>query len=198
MYFVYVLRSQSSRKLYTGHCADLVQRLGQHNSGVSRWTRNRGPWRLIYHEKFAPRAAASPREKYVQTGRRRKPLAGNRSPNVVAAQGLPEALQPPDHVQLPVGKMLQKAVTHEPHNILPVVVPFVGDFLLQDRTDGNHRRKCIPENQELHEEYPAQHAKAGRENDGADPSDLDYPRSPLKRPQLRKRKRTDPAVTPAE
>jgi len=68
MYFVYVLRSQSSGKLYTGHCADLAQRLGQHNRGVSRWTRNRGPWRLIYHEKFASRAEAMRREKYFKTG----------------------------------------------------------------------------------------------------------------------------------
>jgi predicted GIY-YIG superfamily endonuclease len=29
------LLSQSSGKLYKGHCADLVQRVGQHNSGVS-------------------------------------------------------------------------------------------------------------------------------------------------------------------
>jgi hypothetical protein len=32
---------------------------------------------------------------------------------------------------------------------LPVVVPLVGDFFLQDGTDGDHRRKRVAENKEL-------------------------------------------------
>jgi len=46
MYFVYVLRSQSSGKHYTGFTSYPQQRLGQHNEGVTPSTRNRGPWDL--------------------------------------------------------------------------------------------------------------------------------------------------------
>src|SRR5712692_8742091 len=119
-------------------------------------------------------------------------------PNVVAAQVLPKALEPPDHMQLAVGKMFQKAATHEPRYILPVVVPFVGDFLLQDRADGNQRGKGIPEKQELHEEFPAQRAQTSGENNRYDPSYLNYGSQQLKEPQVRKRKPTYPAVTPLE
>ncbi len=42
--------------------------------------------------------------------RRAEALSRQRSPSIVAAQVLPQALKAPDHVQLPVGEMLEKAV----------------------------------------------------------------------------------------
>jgi len=42
MYFVYVLENTVTQKHYTGFTWDLVQRLGQHNSGVTKSTKNRG------------------------------------------------------------------------------------------------------------------------------------------------------------
>jgi putative endonuclease len=44
-YQVYVLRNWAG-KFYIGLSEDPVVRLQQHNSGVSRWTRSRGPWKL--------------------------------------------------------------------------------------------------------------------------------------------------------
>ena len=87
--------------------------------------------------------------------RRRQPLALQWFPHVVAAQVLPKALQPPDHVQLPVGKMFEEAVTHEPPDVLPVIITFVGNFFLQHGANGNHRRKCVSEDQELQKKFPA-------------------------------------------
>ena len=46
-YYVYVLRNPSS-KLYVGLTENVLHRLDQHNSGVSTWTRARGPWSLIW------------------------------------------------------------------------------------------------------------------------------------------------------
>ncbi|MGH9863290.1 MAG: GIY-YIG nuclease family protein, partial [Candidatus Acidiferrales bacterium] len=43
MYFVYVLRSCTTDRHYVGYTSDLVQRLGQHNSGITKSTKNRGP-----------------------------------------------------------------------------------------------------------------------------------------------------------
>jgi putative endonuclease len=46
-YRVYVLRNSKGR-FYIGFTADLGRRLQQHNTGVSQWTRDRGPWTLVW------------------------------------------------------------------------------------------------------------------------------------------------------
>ena len=46
-YQVYVLQNGAGR-LYVGLSADVSRRLRQHNAGVSRWTRGKGPWSLIW------------------------------------------------------------------------------------------------------------------------------------------------------
>jgi putative endonuclease len=45
MYQVYILSNAEGRS-YIGVSADPAVRLVQHNSGLSRWTRGRGPWVL--------------------------------------------------------------------------------------------------------------------------------------------------------
>jgi putative endonuclease len=47
IYRVYVLQNPEG-KYYIGLSENPAQRLIQHNSGVSQWTRNRGPWRLVW------------------------------------------------------------------------------------------------------------------------------------------------------
>ncbi len=46
-YFVYVLRNASGQH-YIGLTEDLDRRLMQHNSGVSTWSRSRGPWAMVW------------------------------------------------------------------------------------------------------------------------------------------------------
>jgi putative endonuclease len=75
MYFVYVLRNQSSGLHYTGHTAHLPQRLGQHNHGITKSTKNRGPWELLHQEEFASRSEAMKREKFLKSGKGREELA---------------------------------------------------------------------------------------------------------------------------
>jgi putative endonuclease len=74
MFFVYILRSETTSHLYTGFTADLTQRLGQHNEGLTRSTKNRGPWKLVYSEEFATRGEAMQREKFLKSGQGRKEL----------------------------------------------------------------------------------------------------------------------------
>ncbi|MBI3405479.1 MAG: GIY-YIG nuclease family protein [Acidobacteria bacterium] len=74
MYFVYVLRSQTNGKLYTGQAKFPVQRLGQHNQGVSKSTRGRGPWEIVYQENYATRLEAIRRERYLKSGKGREEL----------------------------------------------------------------------------------------------------------------------------
>jgi putative endonuclease len=47
MYRVYVLKNPNG-KFYIGLSEDVSKRLEQHNQGVSKWTRNRGPWSLVW------------------------------------------------------------------------------------------------------------------------------------------------------
>ena len=67
---VYVLKSLSTGRWYTGQTEDLGRRLLEHNTGTGpgRYTLNRGPWVLIYHEEFPDRSGAMKREKYLKTG----------------------------------------------------------------------------------------------------------------------------------
>jgi len=45
MYQVYVIQNAQGR-FYIGMSEDPMQRLEQHNSGVSKWTKDKGPWVL--------------------------------------------------------------------------------------------------------------------------------------------------------
>ena len=46
-YRVYILRNREG-KFYIGLTEDVAQRVEQHNSGKSRWTKTRGPWTLAW------------------------------------------------------------------------------------------------------------------------------------------------------
>lgn len=74
MYFIYVLRSMTTGRHYVGFTLDLVQRLGQHNSGITNSTKNRGPWELVHQEEFATRTEAMRRERYWKSGQGREEL----------------------------------------------------------------------------------------------------------------------------
>ncbi len=73
MHFVYVLKNPRGQ-LYVGQTNDLARRLEEHNSGLSRWTRGRGPWVLVFREDYPTRAEAMRREKELKTGRARQDL----------------------------------------------------------------------------------------------------------------------------
>ena len=74
MYYVYVLQSETTKRYYTGHSAYPEQRVGQHNNGVSKSTKNRGPWKLVYQEGFSTRAEAMRGEKFLKSGEGREQL----------------------------------------------------------------------------------------------------------------------------
>ncbi len=75
MFYVYVLQSETTHHHYTGYAADLVQRVGQHIAGISKSTKNRGPWKLVYQEQYESGAEAMRREKFLKSGQGRKQLA---------------------------------------------------------------------------------------------------------------------------
>ena len=62
-YYVYIIENQAG-KLYIGSTPSLENRLASHNriSGPD-WTQGKGPWNLIYTEKFETKKLALQREK---------------------------------------------------------------------------------------------------------------------------------------
>lgn len=67
-WYVYVLRSKKTGQWYTGFTPDLRKRFNQHNSNTLGWTKNRGPFELIYYEASKNQADARSREKYLKSG----------------------------------------------------------------------------------------------------------------------------------
>jgi putative endonuclease len=74
MFHVYVLQSENTGRHYLGHTSDLTQRLGQHNNGITKSTKNRGPWKLIYQENFPTKVDAMKRERFLKSGQGREEL----------------------------------------------------------------------------------------------------------------------------
>jgi len=74
MPFIYVLRSSTTGRSYTGATTDLDARLLQHNSDLCPSTKHRGPWVRVHHEEFATLAEALHREKFLKTGKGRDEL----------------------------------------------------------------------------------------------------------------------------
>ncbi len=74
MYSTYVLRSESRNQLYIGSTSNLEIRFQEHNNNLATATKNRGPWKLVYHEDFPDRTSAVRRERFFKTGKGREEL----------------------------------------------------------------------------------------------------------------------------
>ena len=69
MQYVYVLISLNDHRLYIGISEDVEKRLDQHNSGYVLATKNRRPFKLLYHESYSELSDAKRREKYLKGGK---------------------------------------------------------------------------------------------------------------------------------
>jgi putative endonuclease len=72
---VYILECRDDT-LYTGITNDLDRRLGEHEAGQgAKYTRGRGPLKLVYQERCTDRSAATRRETEIKAMSRGKKLA---------------------------------------------------------------------------------------------------------------------------
>jgi len=67
-YYTYILESLKDKSLYIGYTSNLKQRLLQHNSGKSTYTRQHLPYKLIHFEAFLHKTDAKKREVYLKSG----------------------------------------------------------------------------------------------------------------------------------
>ena len=62
MYYVYILKSLKTSKIYIGFTGDLRKRFVEHNSGQSLSTKYGMPWKLAYYEAYTSEQDAKIRE----------------------------------------------------------------------------------------------------------------------------------------
>ena len=65
---VYALLSEKTNEIYVGMTIHLDQRVKEHNSGKSKFTKGRMPWKLVYSEICNGRLEARKRELYLKSG----------------------------------------------------------------------------------------------------------------------------------
>ncbi len=61
--YVYLLRSRKDGKFYLGWATHLKRRLDEHNRGLTRSTKGRGPFQLVYAEAYSTVESAKARER---------------------------------------------------------------------------------------------------------------------------------------
>jgi len=74
MYIVYILQSLKDNKTYVGYTDNFERRFKQHNSGQSKSTKHRAPFRLLFIEEFDDRKIAKKRELWWKSGAGRRKL----------------------------------------------------------------------------------------------------------------------------
>lgn len=74
MYSVYILQSLKDNKTYVGYTNDFERRFKEHNSGQSKSTKHRNPFKLLFKEEFESISEAKKRELWWKSGVGRKKL----------------------------------------------------------------------------------------------------------------------------
>lgn len=66
MHEVYILKSLSTGRYYTGESTSADKRLERHNDGLVKSTRNRGPWKIVFRTSVESRAEALELERKIK------------------------------------------------------------------------------------------------------------------------------------
>ena len=71
MFWVYIIQSLKDDSFYIGYSGNIKQRLEYHNKGLSRHTKNKRPWKLVYSETFKTKTEALKRERFLKKQKNR-------------------------------------------------------------------------------------------------------------------------------
>ena len=72
---MYVLKSRKNGKRYVGMTSKSIsKRLDWHRWGLTSWTKQNGPFDLLYTEEFQTKPNAFRREQYLKTGQGRRTI----------------------------------------------------------------------------------------------------------------------------
>ncbi len=67
MYFTYIIKSLKNGKYYIGSTNNIERRVSEHNTGHSKYTKNKGPFELVYKEEYNTNSEAKKREYYFKS-----------------------------------------------------------------------------------------------------------------------------------
>lgn len=67
MFIVYIIKSISKNRFYTGHTQNLEIRLKRHNAGQVKSTEFGIPWKVVYTERYLSRRHAYQREMEIKS-----------------------------------------------------------------------------------------------------------------------------------
>lgn len=59
MYYTCIIESQKIKRWYIGHSINPNIRLNYNNSGITKSTKNKGPWKLIFRREFLSKIEAN-------------------------------------------------------------------------------------------------------------------------------------------
>ena len=74
MYWTYIIRSQKDNRYYVGSSNNIVRRLEEHNKGLSKYTKGKGPWELVYREEVGSLVSARRRERQIKSWKKRSAI----------------------------------------------------------------------------------------------------------------------------
>ena len=57
-FYCYIIQSENTGRLYIGQTSKLDERIGQHNTNQSKYTKNKGPWKILHVFEFETRSQA--------------------------------------------------------------------------------------------------------------------------------------------
>lgn len=66
MFYIYILKSESSVQFYKGFTSNPIARLYEHNSGFTRYTKGKGPWVMVFLQQFESKSEALIQEKRIK------------------------------------------------------------------------------------------------------------------------------------
>ena len=72
MFYVYIIRSKRTGKLYKGFTDDLQNRFKLHNIGKVKSTKSGRPWELLHYQAFKNKTDARREELFLKTGQGRE------------------------------------------------------------------------------------------------------------------------------
>jgi len=70
--YVYIIESLKDRSYYIGSSEDPYKRLDNHNSGISKYTSKKMPWKLVYYEEHEDINKARKREHFLKRQKNRE------------------------------------------------------------------------------------------------------------------------------
>ena len=70
-YYTYILKSNKDNSYYIGYTQNIVKRIRDHNKGLSKYTKLRRPYILVFKNEFKVRREAIKYERYLKSLKKR-------------------------------------------------------------------------------------------------------------------------------